>query len=245
MRSQGVTKVLFHPVAVRGSVRSMPLNRTRFPRLPHVAALLLCVVFGSKPVHLQAQVATQTVDGLELPTKGGLYAMDKTGSRSDLVRLRPVEIKMNAHTSSNLARGMVYSGPRSTAEIPGINAGTHLHGAGLSFLVRLGDDDGDKVRERLAIIRLKQVAESRVVSTHSQNIWGGGRKRHDDVIEVEKKDVADGAWVRLTPVKPLEAGEYGIVYLPADANLLPGEVYDFDVDFDSAKPDQAAAAGAK
>lgn len=168
-----------------------------------------------------------------------MYAIQSTSSGNMLVQLHASEIKSNSHAGSNFARGMVYSGPRASVELDGLNAETHLEGSGLSFLIRLGDEDTDLMRSRLTLVRLKQTANRRVVSTFSQNIFGGQRKREYDVVPVSKTDVPDANWVKLTPAQPLEPGEYGIVMMPKDVNLFPGEVYDFDVAFDSAKPENS------
>ncbi len=216
----------------------MPSTRVLSRKRRLLSVALLPVTLGlALHLPLRAQRA-EAAEGLPLPTKGGVYAVDKSGADSTLVCLHAVEIKLNAHVGSNLVRGMVYSGPRSTAEIPGINAGIHLHAGGISFLVLLSDEESEGMRDRLAIIRLKQVATGRVISTHSQNIFGGQHKRQDDVIEVTKAKVGDGGWVRISPSKPRKPGEYGIVFLPTDNKLLPGQVYDFDIDFNAAQPEQ-------
>ena len=168
-----------------------------------------------------------------LPTSGTIFAMD--GDKG-MVQLHPSEIVSNSHAGSNFARSMVYSGPRASVELEGLSAAVHLTSDKASFLVRLAGDDSELLRGRVALIRLRQGSKRRVVSTFSQNIFGGQRNRAYDVVAVTKTDVSDGNWLKLTPDVPLPPGEYGIVFLPKDSWLFADTVYDFDVNFETARP---------
>ncbi len=182
-----------------------------------------------------AQQSPALPPGITLPTKGTMYAVDTTGTQTNLVQLHANEIVSNSHAGSNFLRSMVYANLHASVELKGINADTHLQSSGLSFLTRLSDEETELMRKRLTLIRLKQTADRRVVSAYSQNVFGGQRGRQYDVVETTKTDVPDSDWVKLTPVKPLEPGEYGLVIMPKDASLFTDVVYDFDVDFREGK----------
>jgi hypothetical protein len=208
---------------------------------PLAFVLLLLIVFAPTMSFAQDKAAALPT-GVSLPRKGGLYAVQRNQGAPDLVRLHASQIVSNSHAGSNFARSMVYSGPHSSVELDGINASTHLSGANLSFLIRLNDDNPEVLRDQLAIIRLKQTADRRVVSGYSQNIFGGQHKRQYDLVATSKVDVGQGEenWVLVTPTQTLGPGEYGLVFIPKDPNLFASEVYDFNVDFQEAKPDQAS-----
>jgi len=48
-----------------------------------------------------------------------------------------------------------------------------------------------------------------------------------DEIAVVKSDVDGTSWLKVTPLKPLESGEYGIMFLPKDPMLVGDTVFDF------------------
>lgn len=199
--------------------------------------MIFMVVAAASNVVL-AQDGAVLPAGLSLPTKGGMYAVEVSGSGGALTQLHASEISVNSHAGSNFARSMVYAGSRAGWELKGLNAATHLRGTGLSFLVRLPDDDAELVRGRVTLLRLHQTEKNRVAAGFSQNMFGGQRKRQQDVIEVTKVDVQGGSWLMVTPAKTLEPGEYGLAVLPKDSNVFADAVYDFDVDFNAAKLDE-------
>lgn len=197
--------------------------------------VIVAVVTGTFPLRAQEQVLPA---GVTLPAKGGTYIVETNSAESKLIQLHASEIRSNSHAASNFARSMVYSGPRASVELEGLNSAIHVHGTNAFILVRLSDDDSDLLRSQLTLVRLRQVANRRVVSTVSQNIFGGQRKREYDVVPIAKADISGANWVKLTPVQPLAPGEYGIVAMPKDPNLYSGTVYDFDIDVEEARPDK-------
>jgi hypothetical protein len=198
--------------------------------LPLALLVLGLCSFASTGAKGQAGTASLPA-GLALPNRGGIYAVDSGENGSTLTQLHATEILSNSHAGSNFARGMVYAGPHSTVELDGINAATHLSGGKLSFLVRVSDDSPDIMRNQLALVGLRQTANHRVVSSYSQNVFGGQHKRQYDLVAASKTDVGDAnaSWVLLTPLEPLPPGEYGIVFIPKDPTLFGSEVYDFNV----------------
>lgn len=166
---------------------------------------------------------------MDLPKHGSMFGVVTRDRGPELTQLHATEIVHNLHAGSNLARGLVYAGPRATVELDNPAATVHLIGANLSLLAKLSDDETDLMRSRLTLVRLQPTDKRRVVSTYSQNVFGGQRKRLYDVIPVRKVDVSGGEWVQLIPESPLGPGEYGIVIMPRDATLFPDAVYDFEV----------------
>ena len=196
-------------------------------------ALLFCGLAPLSPAHAQDVLPA----GISLPQRGSMYVVDHGPGGAALIQLHATEIVHNLQAAGNMARSLIYVGSRASVELEGINAAVHVKGSKVAFLARLSEDETDLMRSRLALVHLRQGDKRRVVSTYSQNVFGGQRKRQYDLIPLVKKDVADSDWVKLTPEKPLEPGEYGIIVMPKDPTLFPDAVYDFDVDVSVAKPD--------
>jgi hypothetical protein len=142
--------------------------------------------------------------------------------------IHPTAILSNAHTDSNIARGLVYSGQHNTVELAGVTSNLTLTTATPTFYIHIDPDDPNNQRNMITLVRLKPTKVSRIVFNFSANAFGGSRKRHVDAIAVTKADVT-GNWLKITPQAPLPPGEYGIVFLPAQAMLFPDRVYDFSV----------------
>ncbi len=189
---------------------------------------------------LSGQTTGELVPGISAPASGTVFALDvgaHDGGNS-LVQIHPREIVSNSHAAGNFARSAVYVGARSSIELAGLNAPVHLEGTTPSFFFRLSTDDPEILRKRVSLLRLRQDRDRRVVSSYSQNIFGGQRSRKYDEVPLTKIDVADRQWLKLTPQIPLTPGEYGIVVMPKDTNSFADIVYDFDVNLDAAKPEK-------
>jgi hypothetical protein len=189
--------------------------------------LTFCFLIGAGS--LRAQGPEEIAPGVAFSRAGGVALLDTSGAAPKAVVVHATEIKSNAHAGSNFARGMVYSGPHSTVELDGTTASLILTSSSPAFYIRLPAEDPDTQRNRITLLRLRPTKDTRVVLDFSQNVFGGSRKRHTDEIAIVKTDVDDGAWVRMTPLKPLEPGEYGITFLPKDQMLFSDTVYDFSV----------------
>ena len=182
-------------------------------------------------------MSTQTLpEGISLPKTGTVYALDTKDKNAELVQLHASEIVSNSHAAGNLARSMVYAGAHASVELKGLNAAVEVKDAHTSFLVRLNSDDPEVTRSRVHLIRMDQTKDRRVVSSFSQNVFGGQRAKKYNDIAILKKDVDPDVWLEITPLSPLGPGEYGVVFMPADAAYSPDVVYDFDVSIGSAVP---------
>jgi hypothetical protein len=158
--------------------------------------------------------------------------VEKSG-KPDLILLHGSELVSNTHAGSNFARSMVYAGPRQTEEIAKTTSDIQVATKSPTFFARIPDDDPDTFRNRLSLIKLKTGKDTRICIEFSANVFGGSRKRQVQEIPLTKTDVDDGAWVKFTPEKPLETGEYAVVELPKDKLLAPTVFYDFGVSNDA------------
>jgi hypothetical protein len=62
----------------------------------------------------------------------------------------------------------------------------------------------------------------------STNGFGTGAKRKLSTLHHARQ--LDSGWLELSPVAPLEPGEYAIVSLPGSARFFSEHAYDFGVD---------------
>ncbi len=205
--------------------------------------LLLCITTACEP-DVWAQDATTAVrqfalpEGVTRPKTGTAFAVDLKANVPSLLQLHPTEVVSNSHAAGNFARSAVYAGPHASVEIKGLNSAVSLASSNASFLVRINSDDPELLRQRVHLIRLDQTKDRRVVSTYSQNIFGGQRTKKYNDIAVTKTDAEPDIWLKVTPLSPLAPGEYGIIFMPKDSNLFPDFVYDFNIAFDAAKPEK-------
>jgi hypothetical protein len=202
-----------------------------------LAAVVLCSLGEALPVRNvfaqdQKSVAqTQELslpDGISLPRSGMVFALDTTTHGPVLIKLHATEVVSNSHPGQNLLRSQVYLGAHSSIEINGINSSISIETPMPSFYVRMSGDDPDLLKSRLHLVRLVQTKDRRVVTNHSQNIFGGQQAKKYDDIAITKTDFEADVWLKVTPTSPLTAGEYGIVLMPKDKNFVPDVVYDFD-----------------
>ncbi|MEO6816455.1 MAG: hypothetical protein ABI177_07120 [Edaphobacter sp.] len=197
--------------------------------------LTLCLLLFAVPM-VKAQSASH-IDGLPsgvvIPPTGTVFALE---TPSSLVQIHPTEVVSNSHAAGNFARSMVYVGGHASVELDGTSSSTNLAEGHDSFLIRIGGDDPDLVRQRVHLVRLRATKDRRVVISYSQNIFGGQRKKKVDDIQIKKSDAAKDTWLKITPQKPLAPGEYGILFMNNDPAFVPDVVYDFEVGSDSATP---------
>lgn len=175
-----------------------------------------------------------------LPRAGTIYVIDTRAGKPALLQLHAAEVVSNSHAAGNFARSMVYVGARASFELKGVSAATTVETQQPGILVHLTGDDPELLRSRVHLIRLQQTKGRRVVSTYSQNVFGGQRAKTFDDVAVTKADVAADVWLKLTPQEPLTPGEYCVLFMPKDTNAWPDAVYDFDVADTAAKSERAA-----
>jgi hypothetical protein len=176
------------------------------------------------PWHGRAQVEVEP--GVRLISM--VSAVEQTADGPRVTAIKPAAILSNAHTGSNMARGLVYSGQHNTVETAGVTSNTSFLPSPTAFYIHIDTDDPNDPSSELTLIRLKPEKDTRLVLNLTANTFGGGRKRKLDEIAVTKTLVA-GTWLKVTPQAPLPPGEYGFMILPKDVNLFADRVYDFTI----------------
>jgi hypothetical protein len=188
-----------------------------------------CALFaGLSTVVLYGQMP-EVAPGVSLPTSAvSVVDQDSKGAVTAL-RLESAIVATDPHTGSNIAKGLVYANQHHSIQISGKSATTVLHTAQPSFYVHMPDEHRDLIRAQVTLIRLKPTADTRIAIEFTANSFGGHLKRKVDEVPVEKTDIHDGDWVKVTPVKPLDPGEYGLVFLPQDPVAYSETIYDVSI----------------
>ena len=199
----------------------------------HAFVLLFAAAFAYGQDATAPSTGSGLPAGVSLPRTGMVYVFDGAG---ELIKVHPTEILSNSHAAGNMARGIIYAGPRATVELQGLRSEIHLNSRQPLLYVRLNLEEPDLTRRQIHLIRLEQTKDRRVVLTFGQNVFGGHRSKHYDDIAIDKADAEPDVWLKITPSAPLAPGEYGIVLMPSDVGLSPDTVYDFDVDVEDEKP---------
>jgi hypothetical protein len=169
-----------------------------------------------RPVETGYEVAP----GIHLPQEEGVYAYD--GTR--VIRLIQSTTEL-VTDRKRVALAIALPGPltkgRSIVELVGSRAAVRLQQAEPTFYAQFSDNRG----ARLALISLKVVKESRVVERVDPGRAGAGKPSQLQVaVPLEYRQLTPGL-CRLTPLHPLDAGEYALGELAQQGPHL--QLWDF------------------
>jgi hypothetical protein len=179
--------------------------------------------------------------GIRLPENGGLFLLDTYNSRAGLVELVQNGAQINKQMGKNILRSVINplpTGPKQTMELKGAKARVQAHQTLPTIYANINYDDdaataGEEAvkvnkEDRFKIVRVKQdKSGKRVVADLKINLLGGAKEQRNLVPTNVEQISTD--WVKITPVKPLEPGEYALVEMltPKQMNMY---VWDFGVD---------------
>jgi hypothetical protein len=187
-----------------------------------------CALFALRVAMVYAQMP-EVAPGVSLPTSAVSVVDKDSKGEMKALKLESAMVASDPHTGSNVAKGLVYANQHNSIQIAGKTSATVLHDTQPSFYVRLPEERRDVFRAQVTLIRLKPAGETRTAIEFTANSFGVHRKRKVDEVAVEKADVHDGDWVKVTPAKPLDPGEYGLVFLPQDPNAYSETIYDVSI----------------
>lgn len=195
------------------------------------AVCTLCLLGTALSGQGQAAPATpEAAPGLSLPAAGGVAALDTdSGGAPVVVTLHASEIAIDNHTGANVASSAFYGNRHRSIDLDGATATQILPTSPSALFVCLGQDNRELWRSEATVIRLKVVKDRRVAITFSNNYFGGSLKRIMDVVPIEKTDVPNSCWLKMTPAASLAPGEYAFVFLMKDPSFFPELIYDFSV----------------
>lgn len=196
----------------------------------------------------------QVAPGLELPDQDGVFVLDTFQGTPELVELLPTDLSLNPKNRHGLSTLNPLAASKANLELDGAHAKIHLHVNDPAIYLSLdGRDDAEQVishaltvptggakevanRKRgahsmasgFAIVRLDERRAVRIVGAIHISL-SGNISQTEDVIATKAEAIAGKHWLKLTPAKPLEIGEYALVEIlsPSDINQ---SVWDFRVD---------------
>ncbi len=180
--------------------------------------------------------------GLALPATGRVWALDNFEGKPELVHLKYFPTNVDRHAGSNFAKVSLapfIAKPKITIEIQGAKSAIRLHETTPVIFLRYTPRDNEDAAidpsqnptyTELTVVKLDVRKEKRIVSTMAFTQVTGTPSRSEEVIEIDKAQVANSEWQKITPRKPLAPGEYGLLALPKGQGLAPTRVFDFAID---------------
>ena len=212
----------------------------------------------------EAERAARTPEvaaGLRLPEEDSILALENFHGAPELVPLEQQGGDLNKETAHDLLKLAINpaSSPHRITELRGSGADVQLHIAAPVFYVRVGSDDegdpgsgaitvdthgaggratpsGGAENSGYVIVRLNTLSDSRIVNSFHLSLLGV--KPQPDVIEMKAEDLPGGHWMKLTPVQPLDPGEYALVEV-LSSHELNQDVWDFGIHPDAAENTEA------
>jgi hypothetical protein len=185
--------------------------------------------------------APEVAPDLPLPQEDSVLALDALKGSPELVPLPEEGSDLNKETAHSVLKTAI--NPASVAhrilEIPGAASDIQLHVGSPVFYVRLGEDEegsgsgfvvdthgaggretpgGGAASSGYVIERLEVHQATRIVDSFRIGLLGTGRPQ-PGVIEMKQETLPGGYWLKLTPLEPLDAGEYALVEVLSDHEL--------------------------
>ena len=170
----------------------------------------------------------QVAPGLRLPEDGGVELLDNFQGQPQLVELDQNGGEVNKNMKGNILRAAInpIASSKRTIELPGQHAKNQSHTSVPTVYVNiqsggaaadvgsghLQDDrpvDPELPWDRFKIVRMQTKGDKRIVGDIKIAVYGK-TKQEGDYIETSAQQLT-GGWVKVTPSKPLAAGEYAVV----------------------------------
>jgi hypothetical protein len=190
---------------------------------------------------------------LLLPQDDTLLALDFYRGTPELVPLVQSDGDLDHTTSHSIVKKIV--NPRSASHqlvtLRGVESYIQLHVDTPDFYLRIGDDSQVSTGgsplvvdthgassatinnqaaprdSRYVIVRADVRTDARVIASFSTALLGTNRQ-NEDVVETKAETLRGGHWMKLTPLRPLEIGEYALIEVLNDKEFNLG-VWDFGV----------------
>jgi hypothetical protein len=202
----------------------------------------------------RAALTPEIAPDLRLPEEDSVLALDTFRGTPELVPLAQVGSDLNKETAHSVLKTAI--NPASSAhrilDIRGYGSDIQLHVADPVFYVRVGEDTvatgsgmtvdthgasgratpgGGDPNSDYVIEHVDVRQDVRVVDSFRIGLLGSG-KPQPDIVELKEEVLPGGHWMRLTPVHPLDFGEYALVEVLSnhEVNL---NVWDFGVHSDA------------
>lgn len=206
----------------------------------------------------RAALTPEVAPDLRLPEEDSVLALDTFRGNPELVPLPQSASALNKETAHDVQKGAINpaSAPHRITDIPRERADVQLHVPDPVFYVRVNGGREEDVytsggtftvdthgasgrvtpsagdpKNAYVIERVDVRQDARIVDSLRINLIGTGRTQRD-VVETRSAVLPGGHWMKLTPVQPLDFGEYALIEVlgPNAVNL---DVWDFGVHSDA------------
>lgn len=205
----------------------------------------------------EADRAAQTPEvakDLSLPDLDSVVALDYFHGEPELVPLVQTDGELNRTTGHNVLKLVVnpHSVSHQIVQLKGIEAAVQMHVDQPAIYLRIGDDatmqrggtplvvdtHGASSREKpnatgasadraYVIVRADVRTDARVLVSFNIGMLGSVQKQQD-VMETVTEVLPGGHWLKVSPKKPLDFGEYALMEVISDSEVNMG-VWDFGV----------------
>ena len=187
----------------------------------------------------------QVAPNLQLPEDGSMLLLDTFQNQPQLIELQQDNGEINRNRKNNMLRAAIIpipiSGNKQTIELEGPHAAIQAHATVPSIYVNVATPDQSSTNgpekpeqpqqpeqpwDRFHIVRAQVKKGKRIVGVIKISPIGKS-SQEQDLVPTTSQRLA-GNWVKVTPVSPLEPGEYAVVEL-LGAEGMNTFVWDFGV----------------
>jgi hypothetical protein len=191
---------------------------------------------------------------LNLPEQDSVLALDYFRGQPELVPLVQSDGELNRTTGHNILKQ--YINPRAASheivQLKGIESPVQMHVDAPVIYLRVGDDSGishggtplvvdthgagsgaktdssgGAPTSGYVMVRADVRTDARVLASFNIGMLGGTRTQ-EDVVETTTEMLPGGHWMKVTPVHPLDFGEYALMEVVSEKEINLG-VWDFGV----------------
>jgi hypothetical protein len=203
----------------------------------------------------RAALTPEVAPDLRLPELDSVLVLDYFQGTPELVPLVQSDGELNHMTGHNILKLAI--NPRSASheilELKGIQSPVQMHVDTPVIYLRLGDDSGispsgtaftvdthgagaggktdssgGSADSGYVIVRADVRTNVRVLASFNIGMLSNSVKQQEDLTEMTSEVLPGGHWMKLTPKKPLDFGEYALMEVVSDKEINLG-VWDFGV----------------
>jgi len=206
----------------------------------------------------RAAFTPEVAPNLHLPEEDSVLALDTFRGAQELVPMPQSASDLNKETAHAVQKGTINpaSSPHRITDIPRERSDIQLHVPDPVFYVRInsGHDDepvtsggtftvnthgasgratpsGGDANSSYVVERVDARADLRIVDS-LRIAWLGTGRTQRDIIEMKAEVLPGGHWMKLTPLQPLDFGEYALIEI-LGANAVNLDVWDFGIHSDA------------
>jgi hypothetical protein len=155
-------------------------------------------------------------------------AINPRSASHQIEQLKGVESAVQLHVATPAIyvrlgddSGVMRGGTPLTVDTHGAGAGGKMDASG-------GASSGGSADSGYVMVRADVRTDTRVLASFNIGVLGGGVKQQEDVIEMASEVLPGGHWMKLTPKRPLDFGEYALMEVVSENEINLG-VWDFGV----------------